>query len=495
MISRTILLVDDDSDLLEVVGRRCQSNGLNVQYARNLLTATTVIERHVPDVICIDVEMPTGNGLQFCRSLVADPRTARVPIIVLTGHTDEATVRACGDIGAHYLLKSADVWATLGPVVRHVLAESPARRRQTAAADDPRLHPTHSIPPLPAAAGLEPAPAGGRGDHSTTRCVVVADDDTELVDSLVRRFRALGCSAIGVHSTLDAVNAIHRELPDLVVLDVKMPTGSGLGVCELMATDARLRSIPVIVLTGCTDEQTIRRCHDMLVFYVEKGADVWQRIDPLVRELLHLEPAPSAPPPTVDPATAKRAPTLAVEKVPAATARSDPDESLVDAVFAMLGADDSQSSQSQPFDAEVPSGWSDRPWILSIDDDADFTEALKRRFGGFGVGLVRAANGMEGFRQAFATPASAILLDHQMPNGQGDYILGRLKGNPVTRDIPVYMVTGVRDKTLERRVLAIGAAGFFLKPIDFEQLRRQLATHIDALNLRSTARQTTCLPA
>ena len=97
MNPRTILLVDDDSDLLQIVGERCRSIGLNVHYARNLLTATTAIERCVPDIVCVDIKMPTGNGLRFCETLRADPRSAHVPIIVLTGRKDEEAIRDCAD--------------------------------------------------------------------------------------------------------------------------------------------------------------------------------------------------------------------------------------------------------------------------------------------------------------------------------------------------------------------------------------------------------------
>jgi response regulator RpfG family c-di-GMP phosphodiesterase len=74
------------------------------------------------------------------------------------------------------------------------------------------------------------------------------------------------------------------------------------------------------------------------------------------------------------------------------------------------------------------------------------------------------------------------MLDYNMPNGQGDYVLDRLKANPVTRDIPVFILTGTKDKMLERRMMAMGAAGYFYKPVDFDSLRRDLSRHIDILS-------------
>jgi CheY-like chemotaxis protein len=266
-----------------------------------------------------------------------------------------------------------------------------------------------------------------------------------------------------------------------VILDVNMPSGSGLGVCEIMAADEQLRGVPVIVLTGCSDQETIRRCHDMMVFYVQKGADVWNRIEPLVRELLHLGDAPMP----VEPVAEMSPADVRSQKVAATPISSDEATVLMDAVFAILGADGSTPAALCEGDDVAPHEIVELPWVLCIDDDFDYSDALKIRFGEYGVAVARASNGMAGFRMAFSTPASAILLDYQMPNGQRDYILDRLKSNPITRDIPVFMITGIRDKTLERRVMAMGAAGFFNKPIQFESLRQRLANYIDALAVRA----------
>jgi len=76
------------------------------------------------------------------------------------------------------------------------------------------------------------------------------------------------------------------------------------------------------------------------------------------------------------------------------------------------------------------------PWVLCIDDDSDFSFGLKQRLAEYGVDVLRAFDGMEGYRYAFSSQAQLILLDYEMPNGNGEYVLRRLKENPVTQDIP-----------------------------------------------------------
>jgi CheY-like chemotaxis protein len=473
----SVLLVDDDSDVLQAIGTRCRAAGYSVRVAHNLLTATTLVQRARPDLICIDVQMPTGNGLRFCQSLAANPDSSDIPIIVLTAHTDAETQRRCQELGAHFLAKRPDVWKDLEPMLQKLVGKAEGKERK---ADN-----AFSTDATQRALSARPA--------AVSRTIVIADDDVDLVDLLTQRCTHLGCSVIGVHNTIDALNVIHRAMPDLVCIDVNMPAGNGLSVCEMMAADERLRSIPVIVLTGICDEQTIRRCHDMLIYYVEKNADVWSRLEPVIRELLlqadelRREPrataagglAPTPPNPKTKPmlTSAKNASTSPAEN------------SLMDAVFAMLGADALPTHPQSPHasdQAAPPRSEEEPPWVLCIDDDADFSDALKCRLESYGVAVIRAFSGMEGYRLAFTSPASAILLDHNMPNGQGDYVLRRLRENPVTRDIPVIVLTGIRDKSLERKMYGLGAKSYLTKPIEFETLRDELAKHIEILAAPAT---------
>ncbi len=159
-------------------------------------------------------------------------------------------------------------------------------------------------------------------------------------------------------------------------------------------------------------------------------------------------------------------------------------EKLIDRMFARPPRDPRAVPRSQEAVCELQGNYLPDPvipWVLCVDDDTDYSQALKLRLESRGVAVVRAYEGGEGFHSACSNRASAILLDCHLPNGEGDYVLRRLKETPTTRDIPVIVVTGSKDSSMERKMLNLGAEKVFYKPLDFDRLCEELSRHVNIL--------------
>jgi CheY-like chemotaxis protein len=193
-----------------------------------------------------------------------------------------------------------------------------------------------------------------------------------------------------------------------------------------------------------------------MAYYVTKCDNVWERLEPLLRELL---------------ADNYDLPIASHQRIDVSEQAADsPTLSLMDAVFAALGGGD-EEQQIDPTVVRVP-------WVLCIDDDATLAEGLRLRLREYGVELLLAAEGMEGYRRAFTSPADVILLDYELPNGNGDYVLGRLKDNPVTNEIPVIVLTGRHDKMIERKMYSLGAVCFMTKPYSWPNLWQEIRKYL-----------------
>lgn len=83
--------------------------------------------------------------------------------------------------------------------------------------------------------------------------VLIADDDRTLTHLLSTRLQALGWM---VHIAQDAMQAVmftRQNAPDIIVLDIAMPGGTGRKALESLKGSSKLREIPVVVLSGSVD--------------------------------------------------------------------------------------------------------------------------------------------------------------------------------------------------------------------------------------------------
>ncbi|HEX5692482.1 MAG TPA: response regulator, partial [Roseiflexaceae bacterium] len=110
---------------------------------------------------------------------------------------------------------------------------------------------------------------------------------------------------------------------------------------------------------------------------------------------------------------------------------------------------------------------SGRPIVLSIDDDPDAQYLLQENLAEAGYHVVCAGGGNAGLQKARELHPYAITLDITMPDKDGWQVLHELKQDPLTRDIPVILVTIVDKKTLGYQ---LGAADYLVKPLDREAL-------------------------
>jgi DNA-binding response OmpR family regulator len=95
-----ILVVEDDSDIADLIARYLRKSGYEVEVRSNGHEALRSIAEHPPGVVVLDLMLPQLNGLELCRILRADEKTASIPVIMVTARSDEAERIAGLDIGA-----------------------------------------------------------------------------------------------------------------------------------------------------------------------------------------------------------------------------------------------------------------------------------------------------------------------------------------------------------------------------------------------------------
>lgn len=90
------------------------------------------------------------------------------------------------------------------------------------------------------------------------RKILIADDSVDLTEVLSERLEHSGYDALVVHEGIRTIEAANKHLPDLIILDWKMPAGTGSTILMDLKKKSRTKHIPIIVITG-VDGENIER--------------------------------------------------------------------------------------------------------------------------------------------------------------------------------------------------------------------------------------------
>ena len=97
---QTILIADDDEGIRALIETTLESPDCRILLAEDGETALELAHRELPDLIILDWMMPKLNGAELAERLRADPLTAHIPLVLLTGVQDEAHRRHRAALGA-----------------------------------------------------------------------------------------------------------------------------------------------------------------------------------------------------------------------------------------------------------------------------------------------------------------------------------------------------------------------------------------------------------
>ena len=236
----TVLVIDDDPTIQELLKRHLDKEGFRVSIAGDGETGLRLARELKPVAITLDVMMPGTDGWAVLTRLKADPDLADIPVIMLTIVSDKNLGYTLG--AAEYLTKPID------------------RKRLLAVLNKYRHNPTCTV-------------------------LVVEDDDTTR--EMVRRtLEKEGWAVSEAENGQVALQQISRAQPEIILLDLMMPEMDGFKFVSELRQNAAWRFIPIVVVTAMDLTQEERhQLEGEVERILEKGA--YSR-DALLKEVCNL---------------------------------------------------------------------------------------------------------------------------------------------------------------------------------------------------------------
>ena len=100
MNNKTVLVVEDESDIRELLKFSLSKEGYKVVACATAEEAEKALVKNIPDIVLLDLMLPGKDGFTFCKELRANVRTSALPVIMVTARVEDADIVAGLEVGA-----------------------------------------------------------------------------------------------------------------------------------------------------------------------------------------------------------------------------------------------------------------------------------------------------------------------------------------------------------------------------------------------------------
>jgi DNA-binding response OmpR family regulator len=123
--------------------------------------------------------------------------------------------------------------------------------------------------------------------------ILIVDDERDIVKGLMIRLQGAGYDVVTAFDGAQGVFMAHKEKPDLIILDIRMPAGNGFSVAQRLKRSIHTFTIPVIFLTGSPEKNAEDKARALGArFYIKKPYDPEELLD-AIKRALEEGPAPT----------------------------------------------------------------------------------------------------------------------------------------------------------------------------------------------------------
>jgi CheY-like chemotaxis protein len=208
----SVLVIDDDLDVHELVNRQLSREGFHVISATSGEDGLKKAHDFNPTIIALDVLMPSMDGWTVLQSLKTDVRLAHIPVVMLSIMNDKSLAFAMG--ANDYLTKPVDRSTLVSVLKRHL-------------------------------------PSGEKN-----RSILIVEDDPNTQELFLRSAQREGWTGRTADNGRIGIERIKEQIPELILLDLMMPEMDGFEFLSELRKVEAWREIPVIVVTAknLTDE-------------------------------------------------------------------------------------------------------------------------------------------------------------------------------------------------------------------------------------------------
>src|SRR6201995_5170180 len=244
-----VLVVDDILSNVKLLAAKLTAEYFEVVTAFNGMECLAKMEQGVPDIVLLDVMMPGMDGFEVCRRIKSNPKTAHVPVVMVTA-LDQPSDRVAGlDAGADdFLTKPVDdaaLFARVRSLVRLKMMTDELRMRETTGQSMGLIDPASTL--------MDANPSGR---------ILIIEDRPESVTWFAGAL-APGHEVASADTFEEALVRVRGGDYDLIVVSLGMRGFDGLRLCSQLRSVPEGRNVPILVVVSDGDRRKLTQALEM----------------------------------------------------------------------------------------------------------------------------------------------------------------------------------------------------------------------------------------
>lgn len=303
---KLILVVDAEPSVSQMLAERLRFAGVEILQVPGVAEGLKMALDCRPELVLAVAGPPGWEGFTLAHEL--RERASEIPVILLSPSAEPWVAETARTLRVRAFQRLPVSAETLLPAVAEALGlpapeTEPATPSSLAGPLSPPVPPPPAPPPSSPPAFFPTAPASGPGPapppapapvpgppaavprFTTPAKVLIVEDDRNIAKALAVRLRAAGLEVLMAGDALSGLDMTVRQQPDLVILDIGLPAGSGLTVAERIQTLVP-KLTPIIFLTASRQPGLRERAMQLgPVDYLEKPYDAEKLLEAIARAL------------------------------------------------------------------------------------------------------------------------------------------------------------------------------------------------------------------